>query len=106
MKHLNDYICEELSENFLWKLSQWFERNEQQEKEFFNILMQSKKTGTSTKDIEKYLEGTSLLDNLKEFVNFIDDDIHVNELKDYLYKMKQIIEMTLNNKSIKNKYNK
>lgn len=106
MKHLNDYIFEELSENFLWKLTQWFERNEQQEQEFFNILLQSKKTGTSTKDIEKYLEGTSLLDNLKEFVNFIDDDIHVNELKDYLYKMKQIIEMTLNNKSIKNKYNK
>lgn len=106
MKHLNDYIYEELSENFLWKLSQWFERNEQQEQEFFNILIQSKKTGTSVKDIEKYLEGTSLLDNLKEFVNFIDDDIHVNELKDYLYKMKQIVEMTLNNKSIKNKYNK
>lgn len=105
MKSLTTYINEELSDNLLWKLSKWFERNESQEKEFFNLLISCKQNGINVKNVEKYLEGTSLYDNLKEFVNFIDDDINVDDLKDYFYKMKQIIETTLNNKSKGNKYN-
>lgn len=105
MKTLNQYILEELTDNFLWKLSKWFENNDQQEQEFINILISFKQQGNSTKQIEKYLEGTSLYNNLREFVNFMNDDINVVEIKDYIYKFKQIIETTLNNKSEKNKYN-
>lgn len=105
MKTLNQYILEELTDNFLWKLSKWFENNDQQEQEFINILISFKQQGNSTKQIEKYLEGTSLYNNLREFVNFMNDDINVVEIKDYIYKFKQIIETALNNKSEKNKYN-
>lgn len=105
MKTLNQYILEELTDNFLWKLSKWFENNEQQEQEFINLLISFKQQGNSVKQIEKYLEGTSLYNNLREFVNFMNDDINVVEIKDYIYKFKQIIETTLNNKSEKNKYN-
>ena len=103
MKTLNQYILEELTDNFLWKLSKWFENNDQQEQEFINILISFKQQGNSAKQIEKYLEGTSLYNNLREFVNFMNDDINVVEIKDYIYKFKQIIETTLNNKSEKNK---
>lgn len=105
MKTIIEYINEELDDNFLWKLSKWFERNEIQEKEFMNLILSCKQNGLDQKEIEKNLEGTQLYDNIKEFVNFMIDDFTSLE-KDYIYQLKKIIELTINNKSLKNKYNK
>lgn len=105
MKTIIEYINEELDDNFLWKLSKWFEKNEIQEKEFINLILSCKQNGLNQKEIEKNLEGTQLYDNIKEFVNFMIDDFTSLE-KDYIYQLKKIIELTINNKSLKNKYNK
>ena len=45
MKTIIEYINEELDDNFLWKLSKWFERNEIQEKEFMNLILSCKQIG-------------------------------------------------------------
>lgn len=105
MKTIIEYINEELDDNFLWKLSKWFERNEIQEKEFMNLILSCKQNGLNQKVIEKNLEGTQLYDNIKEFVNFMIDDFTSLE-KDYIYQLKKIIELTINNKNTKNKWGK
>lgn len=97
-------IKESLEDNLIWKLSKWFERNEQQEQEFINLMISCKKGNFNIKDIEENLQGTSLYDNLKEFVNFILDDLELNKDKDYIYQLKKILESAKNNKSKNNKY--
>lgn len=104
MKSLISYINEELTDNFIWKLSRWFEYNETQEKEFINIIVNIKGKTVTVKQLEEMLQNTNLYDNLKEFVNFMFDDIQPDNNKDYIYKFKQIVENTLNNKSKNNKY--
>lgn len=106
MKSLLQFINEELLDNFIWKLNKWFEYNVDQEQEYLNIILSVKQKGINIKNIEIELQNTSLYNNLKEFVNFMNDEItQSNEAKDYIYSFKQIIETTLNNKSTKNKYN-
>ena len=104
MKTIVEYIKEELSDNLFWKLSKWFERNEKQENEFINIIMSCETNGLNQKQIETELENTSLYKDLREFVNFIYDDLDINKEKDYLYNFKKIIESIINNKSKENKY--
>ena len=104
MKTIVEYIKEELSDNLFWKLSKWFERNEKQENEFINIIMSCETNGLNQKQIETELENTSLYKDLREFVNFIYDDLDINKVKDYLYNFKKIIESIINNKSKENKY--
>jgi len=104
MKTIVEYIKEELSDNLFWKLSKWFERNETQEKEFMNIVISCETNGLNQKEIDKALENTSLYKDLREFVNFIYDDLDINKEKDYLYNFKKIIENIINNKSKENKY--
>lgn len=104
MKTIVEYIKEELSDNLFWKLSKWFERNETQEKEFMNIIISCEINGFNQKEIDKALENTSLYKDLREFVNFIYDDLDINKEKDYLYNFKKIIESIINNKSKENKY--
>lgn len=104
MKTIVEYIKEELSDNLFWKLSKWFERNEKQENEFINIIMSCETNGLNPKQIELGLENTSLYKDLREFVNFIYDDLDINKEKDYLYNFKKIIESIINNKSKENKY--
>ena len=50
------------------------------------------------------LANTSLYNDLREFVNFIYDDLDINKEKDYLYNFLKIIESIINNKSKENKY--
>lgn len=104
MKTIVEYIKEELSDNLFWKLSKWFERNENQEKEFMNIILTCETNGINQKQIEQELENTSLYKDLREFINFIYDDLDINKERDYLYNFKKIIESIINNKSKGNKY--
>lgn len=104
MKTIVEYIKEELSDNLFWKLSKWFERNENQEKEFMNIILTCETNGINQKQIEQELENTSLYKDLREFINFIYDDLDINKERDYLYNFKKIIESIINNKSKENKY--
>lgn len=103
MRTLKQFILEELDDNLFWKLSKWFEGNEVQEKEFMDILFASKKSNFNVKEIETLLENTSLYNNLREFINFIIDDLEISNDKDYIYQFKQILKTISDNKT--NKYN-
>ena len=107
MKRLETYIYEELDENIFWLLDKWFERNENQEKEFFNLIINCKSSKTvDIKQLEEWIENTQLKDNLTQFVNFIYNDVKPDQSQDPLQKLKKIIELVLSNQSKKNKYNK
>ena len=105
MKSLNQYIIEELDNNMWWLLDKWFERNEQQYQEFITIIVQCKQNGekVNIENLKEYIKGTQLEKNIKQFINFIDNEVNPETNKDYLYSLKQIIEMIISKKE-KNKY--
>ena len=95
MKSLNQYIIEELDNNMWWLLDKWFERNEQQYQQFITIIVQCKQNGekVNIENLKEYIKGTQLEKNIKQFINFIDNEVNPVTNKDYLYSLKQIIEM-------------
>ena len=97
MKSLNQYIIEELDNNMWWLLDKWFERNEQQYQEFITIIVQCKQSGekVNIENLKEYIKGTQLEKNIKQFINFIDNEVNPETNKDYLYSLKQIIEMII-----------
>ena len=105
MKSLTQYIIEELDNNMWWLLDKWFERNEQQYQEFITIIVQCKQNGekVNIENLKEYIKGTQLEKNIKQFINFIDNEVNPETNKDYLYSLKQIIEMIISKKE-KNKY--
>ena len=105
MKSLNQYIIEELDNNMWWLLDKWFERNEQQYQEFITVIVQCKQNGekVNIENLKEYIKGTQLEKNINQFINFIDNEVNPETNKDYLYSLKQIIEMIISKKE-KNKY--
>ena len=105
MKSLNQYIIEELDNNMWWLLDKWFERNEHQYQEFITIIVQCKQSGekVNIENLKEYIKGTQLEKNIKQFINFIDNEVNPETNKNYLYSLKQIIEMIIS-KQEKNKY--
>ena len=106
MKHLKDYIFEELDDNLFWMLDKWFERNEKQAQEFIEIVVKCKQEGQKVNidNLKKYIKGTQIEVNLESFINFVDNDLEPQQNKDYLYVLKLIIEMIIGNKQKTNKY--
>ena len=88
-----------------WLLDKWFERNEQQYQEFITVIVQCKQNGekVNIENLKEYIKGTQLEKNIKQFINFIDNEVNPETNKDYLYSLKQIIEMIISKKE-KNKY--
>ena len=105
MKSLKNYIWEELDENMWWLLDKWFDRNENQYQEFLEIIVKCKEEGEKVNidNLKTYIKGTQLEKHLKQFINFIDNEVNPVNNKDYLYSLKQIIE-TIIGKKEKNKY--
>ena len=105
MISLKDYIFEELDDNLFWLLDKWFERNENQKSEFIGITVQCRQEGDKVNidNLKKLLHNTELKKNLKEFINFVDNDLEPQNNKDYLYELKQVIEVVIGKKE-KNKY--
>ena len=105
MKSLNQYILEELDDNLFWMIDKWFELNNDQLPEFIELIAQYKAHKLNKKELELLLNDNMLIKlQLKEFVNFVDNDIYPEDEKDYIQKMLDIIRQVDNNKSPKNKY--
>ena len=110
MKNLKDFINEsrineDVDENLFWLLDKWFERNENQKSEFISILVQCRQEGDKVNidNLKKLLHNTELKKDLKEFINFLSNDLEPQNNKDYLYELKQVIEVVIGKKE-KNKY--
>ena len=110
MKNLKDFINEsrineDIDDNLFWLLDKWFERNENQKSEFISILVQCRQEGdkVSIDNLKKLLHNTELKKDLKEFINFLSNDLEPQNNKDYLYELKQVIEVVIGKKE-NNKY--
>ena len=107
MKHLKQFINEELdTDNLFWLLDKWFEQNEKQAQEFIEIIVKCKQEGQKVNidKLKSYVKGTQIESNLQEFINFIDNDLEPIKDKDYIYILKQIIELIISNKTKSNKF--
>ena len=110
MKNLKDFINEsrineDVDDNLFWLLDKWFERNENQKSEFISILVQCRQEGDKVNidNLKKLLHNTELKKDLKEFINFLSNDLEPQNNKDYVYELKQVIEVVIGKKE-KNKY--
>jgi hypothetical protein len=107
MKDLSTYIIEELDDNLFWLIDKWFELNNEYVQLFIELIAKYNNIKFNKKELESELnsyEANSIKLHLKEFVNFIDNDIDPVQDKDYIQKLLDIIKQVANNKSNKNKY--
>lgn len=106
MKSLQEYIYEELDiDNILWLIDTWFNNKESEATEFIDIITRYNTENKKTiNDIKQILSGTLLEKNLREFVNFVYNDVKNIDNKDYIYCFKKIIDIVSGNKSFDNKY--
>lgn len=96
MKHLNEFVLEQLDDNFMWKLDRWFGDDTE---EYSNILRNYKNGSTVVDSIK----GTSLEKDIKSFVDFMNDDSSVENV-DYEYNLSKIFDLTMADKSENNIY--
>lgn len=104
MKTLSEFIKEELDDNVLWLLDKWFDNNEEQKTEFISIISNfGSQRSINVKELSSFIEQMSIYKHIREFVNFIDNDLDPETTKDYLYAFKNIIEYVINNQSKRSK---
>ena len=108
MKHLTDYINEELDNNIFWKIDTYFQNNPDELKSFngmIDVCRSNKSFNVST--IEAYLNSNELLSkNQKKFVDFLDNTIKQDTTinKDYNSSIYNIVKTVIGNKTEGTKY--
>ena len=108
MKHLTDYINEELDDNIFWKIDTYFQNNPDELKSFngmIDVCRYNKSFNVST--IEAYLNSNELLSkNQKKFVDFLDNTIKQDTTinKDYNSSIYNIVKTVIGNKTEGTKY--
>lgn len=108
MKHLADYINEELDDNIFWKIDTYFQNNPDELKSFngmIDVCRSNKSFNVST--IEAYLNSNELLSkNQKKFVDFLDNTIKQDTAinKDYNFSIYNIVKTVIGNKTEGTKY--
>lgn len=105
MKSLNTYIIETFDNNLFWKIDHYFKTKPQERIDFYKIIDYCRENGISnSKQLEEYLKEHPF-NNLKKFVDFIDDVIKQDTSgKDYVYILYKIINLIISNKSKGIKY--
>lgn len=109
MKSLNQFILEELDDNLLWMIDKWFELNNDHLQEFIELITKYNDYKFNKKELELELNGYEndpIRLQIKEFINFVDNDLYPEDNKDYIQKLLDIIRLVCDNKSPRNKYTK
>ena len=101
MKNLTHFIKEELDNNIFYLIDVWFNRNKIQKQEFESIVISYLNKPIIKNDLIKQLEGTSLNGQLKEFVNFVENNIEINNDEDYINSFIQILKQVTYRTKIK-----
>lgn len=112
MKKYNEYIRhrqieESIDDNFFWKLNTYFNKKDDEKKSFIDVVDYFRKTpGFNQKSIEDYMNMNKdnnpiFGGNLKIFIDFIDDTIHIdiNQTKDYIYGLYLILKKIIEDKT-------
>jgi len=95
-------IKESLDNNLFWKIDKYFEKDDQERKDFYDLVDYCRKqTSFNKKDIEEYLKEHPFK-NLKKFIDFIDDVIkQETDNRDYTYILTVIIKQIIMSKTDK-----
>lgn len=101
MKNLTRFIKEELDDNIFYLIDIWFDRNEIQKQEFESIVVSYLNRPIIKNELIKQLKGTSLNGQLKEFVNFVENNIEINNDEDYIDSFIQILKQVTYRTKIK-----
>lgn len=98
-------IKESFEDNLFWKIDKYFERNEQEKKQFIDIVDYFRDhPGFNKKTVEDYLEQNEF-EKLDKFIDFIDDIITPeNKDRDYNYILYMVIKRIIENKNLEKKY--
>lgn len=104
MKDLICYIKEDMNDNLFWKIDMFFNKHEKELYEFNSLLdyCREKKPVTLLL-VKQYINNHTIVKSiLKNFVDFIEDNIQQNTLinRDYYASFYNIIKTILSNKKI------
>ena len=105
-KSLYSYIKEGLDdENILWLIDKWFDGKDDDREAFMSLVNDCIVNKNTSKDyIEKETQSTIFDEQyLKEFINFIHNDVNIKIDEPY-YQLSKIIKYLIDNKSKNNKY--
>lgn len=99
MKTLTNYIKESFEENTYWKIDRYFHKNTQERKDFLYLIDYFKAHGgLSKQSLEEYLSKHPF-NHLKQFIDFIDDNVKSNqEGIDYIYIFYLIVKKLITDK--------
>lgn len=102
MKRIRQFIYEALDNNLFWKIDKYFERDNQERKDFYDLVDYCRKqTSFNKNDIDEYLKEHPFK-NLKKFIDFIDDVIkQETDNRDYTYILTVIIKQIIMSKTDK-----
>jgi hypothetical protein len=101
MTNLKTYvICEELDvDNLLYKIDKWFDRRDNEKATFSELIQQFKKENVvSQSAIDSFIDTNKI--QLKQFVDYMSDNINNTQTLDYAYVFRKIIDTLVANKSI------
>lgn len=110
MKSLKEFINinEELDENIFWKIDTYYKDKNDEFKEFNKLVDTCRiNKAYNTNTISNYINNNEILsNNIKTFVDFLDDTIHIDLTinKDYISSMYRIIKTIIGNKTLGVKY--
>lgn len=103
MRSIVQYIKEDMNDNLFFKIDVYFKDKPYQMNVFNNLLDVCRNTkGFNVNTVKQYLEeNTTLNNNFKTFVDFIEDNIHPDYSinRDYHASMYNIVKKIIGNKS-------
>lgn len=100
MKSLLEYIREGIdTENLAWKVDKYFGKNTSQYNAFVKLVETFReKHSLDDADIDEFLSKSKV--DLKKFIDFICEDIDIEEQKDYRYLLMKAIQNIIDDKTI------
>lgn len=101
MGTLKDYMFVESLDvdNLIYKIDTWFANNVDEKTSFDNMIQQFKKDNVVNKNVvNDYINNSKI--KVKNFVDYLSDNIYDNEINDYMYVFGKIIDTLVANKQI------
>jgi len=102
MKNLNEYINESIDDNLFYKLNKWFYNHNDDKQEFKDVI--DKWNKIPKPNISDIIKGTSIENNLNLFIDYMNDEVNVQDNLQYSYLLTKLLDSIINNKSIENTY--
>lgn len=97
---LDNDISESIDvENLAWKINKYFEKKTSQYNQFVKLVNKfEEQHSISDDDIQEFLDKSNV--DLKKFIDFICEDIDLDEQRDYMYLLRKVVQNIIGDKTI------